>query len=89
MAYDVHPQVYLSAGIHGSICEDTAETRLHYARLERKLLELRHTQYSISHGIMVLGATDRLYCIVSICLSSSFRGITFSWGILLALSFRP
>ena len=25
--------------------------------------KLRHTQYSISHGMMVLGATDRIYCI--------------------------
>jgi hypothetical protein len=25
--------------------------------------KLRHTQYSISHRMMVIGATDRLYCL--------------------------
>jgi hypothetical protein len=38
-------------------------------------------------GMMVLERPTE--CIVLICLSSSFRGIPFSWGIRLALPFRP
>ena len=38
---------------------------------------------------MVMGATDRIYCIETLMIIFFFGGIPYSWGIRLALSLRP